>query len=185
MRGPRRLSTEARGGLAALAAALALAGCVPPYPEPLVEPAAEAAVVSYDYLDARTVVLGPGHRTDGGDLGRLRTWIDDATGAATHHLLYTAAYQGIGWHYFDQAAVGEAPLAATNLDRRIGVCAAISLLGCARSEDVVVALPDATLRGAAADGLELRLKARDGEALTVRLPPEQIAAHLRAIAAAR
>lgn len=172
-----------RGELGMMLLALtALGGCAAA--DPLAAPAPlEPVRLSYELLDRRQVVLGPALPLGEGRQ-RLRTRISE-DGTVTHHLLVEARYRATGWHYYETATAGGAALAVRATDRGVGTCTSLSWLGCDHAESLEVALPEALVADAAAQGLAVEIGARDGAALTVRLTQQQIATQRDLVAAAR
>lgn len=113
----------------------------------------------------------------------LRSWVDKRTGAARHQLYVTDTHRE-PWYFWVRANDDRAnPLEFVSIARDVGECSAYG--GCMLTEVFGATLPAATLARGRTSGVCVKFYARSGSDYIVCLTPEEITAHLDAIAARR
>jgi len=111
----------------------------------------------------------------------LRSWIDKATGKATHQLYVSVGYSG-EWRFYVNASGQDAQaLPFTDIKRDVTTCAGGS---CSYREIFGVELSE-TLLAANPNGYSVKVYAKDGSSIIVPLTGAQIAEQVRAVTEAR
>jgi hypothetical protein len=110
----------------------------------------------------------------------IRSWINKDTHAVSHQLYVSISYTG-DWKFFQWAADDTSKtLEVVKIDSHVDSCSG-GFLGCDLSETVGITLDDATLRGRATQGYQIKLSAKSGDALILDISPEQITKQLAAV----
>jgi len=107
----------------------------------------------------------------------IRSWVDKATGSVSHQLYVDITYDG-EWKFFEWAADDTATsLNVVKIDSHVDSCRN----QCSFEEIVGIDLDDATLRSRVATGFPIKLSAKSGEAIIIKVAPEQIKLQLEAV----
>ncbi len=109
----------------------------------------------------------------------LSSLVDRKTGARTHGIVFTDAYDGRGWRAWRDAVTDDArTLPVTVVNRKVGSCNRSS--GCSHYEDVVISINEEILESRAASGLRIRLTGADGAEKIISLTGEDLSDQLTA-----
>ena len=110
----------------------------------------------------------------------LRSFIDRRTGATEHQLYVSDSYSGAERHWHAAGDRAGAPLHFVHISRDEIDCAA----ACSYAEEFAATIPESALR-ASPKGLDVTFSAESGEAKTIHVSRDQIAAQLAAVDARR
>lgn len=158
---------------------LLMTGCISPPPPPTT-----IANIQDDAFSKNvTINGGTVHEFPSGILGSLfrnffiRSWVDKKTGSVSHQLYVDITYDG-EWKFFEWAADDTATsLNVVKIDSHVDNCHN----GCSFEEILGIELDDATLRSRVNAGYPIKLSAKDGTAIFLKVAPEQIKAQLEAV----
>jgi hypothetical protein len=157
-------------------AATCLCGCAttPQKPMAQIEAIGSSPVV---------VIVGPADDLNpyGGTYRKwlLRSFVNKRTRTVTTQLYVEIGYVG-GWRRYSIAQDTATHLSVDRIGSRVDTCFGKGV--CSLDETVGIQLDDAQLQSHALMGYTVRISAKSGESLTIRIEPEQIHAQLSALA---
>lgn len=110
---------------------------------------------------------------------RLRSWVPRTGGASSTQLYVVHTYTSVDWNDWAQAgARGGVPLELVPIDRQLDCRRSRA---CVHTETVGVAVPTPLLKASTADGLKVKLYARNGEELVVGITDDQVRRQLQGL----
>ncbi|MEI6986043.1 MAG: hypothetical protein WCK65_07945 [Rhodospirillaceae bacterium] len=113
---------------------------------------------------------------------RLGSLVDTSNALVRHELHVTEFMTSTGWHYWNTAQLANgAKLVFHGIDRKVGECSSLSIIGCRHNESFSVELPDSLLRDHADKGMTIETGSTDGHNGAIELLSDQLTDQLAAV----
>ncbi|MBK3735694.1 hypothetical protein GAY29_21850 [Azospirillum brasilense] len=172
--------------------ATSLSGCAPPVGAPFNTASGIASTevarvdVRDDSFEKLVKFQGPklslGYQPYGilVNAANLRSWVDRASGTASHQLYVVDYYEGSGWRFWSRVnGEGGDQLEFVSISREVGSCGRYT--GCGHYETFGATIPDKVLRDRTATGYSVKFFAKNGEEKVVTITPQMISLQIEAI----
>ncbi|KAA0683606.1 hypothetical protein [Roseomonas genomospecies 6] len=180
------------GVAVATVVAVLVSGCAPPASAPFNTTAGIASTevarveVKDDSFEKLVKFQGPrlslGYQPYGilVNAANLRSWVDRASGSASHQLYVVDYYEGSGWKFWSRVnGQGGDQLEFVSINREVGSCGRYT--GCGHYETFGATIPDKVLRDHASTGYSVKFFAKNGEEKVVTITPQMISLQIEAI----